>query len=695
MSFKNLFIGFLVLITIAVASVLYNSRTIASNQQSIENITDHVYPYINTLNEFDMMITRSKMLITNWVYLPYSSEDKDELKALHESGYPTLKKELQALLADQVHQQDTGALRQLFTEFEQLLVIEQDIMMSLTELTDYEDDPAIMFEAEELIELEVLERTPQLQSSLAAIIQTNRSKAQAQKLEMQASLTQLEQVVWGVGIAIILIIIFSYLYIHAQITRPVLKMRNTLLSLADGKPLEVLKSKESTVIGKMNNALAKLANTSKHTATFAQHIGEGNYEADYQLLSEDDLMGTSLMNMRDRLKDYAHNMEEKVATRTKQLEEKQNELTLKNAALISSEEEIRQNAEELQTVNENLSSANGLLESQQKELQKKNDELKASEEEIRQNSEELQAVNEHLNETKSELEKAFTNEKESKAKLEQAFIDLKETQSQLVQAEKMSSLGQLTAGVAHEINNPINFVYAGANTLQNVIDEMCQIVNQYDKVSIDDTYEIMKEKLTSIQNLKAELYFEDMEEDLKGLVKDIILGADRTQKIVQSLKTFSRLDEEDRKKADIEENIEATLTILNSQFDNRIVIVKSFEEKLPMIDCHIGQINQVFMNLITNACQAIEGKGTVSLKLWAERDKNAYYIEIGDSGTGMSQETLDQIFNPFFTTKDVGEGTGLGLSITHGIIEKHGGHITASSELGKGSTFTIQLPIEK
>lgn len=673
MSFKKLFAGFLIAITIAIVNVSYNSKTVADNQKSIESITNKVYPYINKLNEFDMMITRSKMLITNWVYLPYSHDDKAALKKLHSTAYPKLKETLLSSLTEQRHETDAAILDSIFGEFESLLGIEQEIMDALETMTDYED-PATMFDNEEIIELEVLPRTSAIQLNLQKVISINQEKAQTQKERMLGSLDQLEKVVLGLGLAITLIMILSYLYIRSQITKPVTIMRNKLLGLSEGNLPNVDVKNTSTVIGKMNEALARLANNFKLTANFAEEIGKGNYDADYEALGKGDILGNSLLHMRDSLKDYAHNMEKKVEHRTAELQQKQKELAIKNQELVASEEEIRQNAEEIQAVNDHLSKVMESLES-------KNNALQASEEEIRQNAEELSAVNEHLNKTNKMLEVAMN--------------ELKDTQSQLIQTEKMSSLGQLTAGVAHEINNPINFVFAGANTLKNVIDELCTIVNKYAALDIHGDTEQLLAHLKEIEEIKVEVHFDEMEEDMLGLIDDIILGADRTQKIVQSLKTFSRLDEEDLKKADVVENLEATLTILNSQLDNRIEIVKEYDPNLPMIDCHIGQINQVFMNLINNACQAIKGKGQVTLKTWADRATNQCFIQIKDTGTGMEEEVLDKVFEPFFTTKDVGEGTGLGLSIAHGIIEKHNGTIKVESEVGKGSAFTLMLPIDQ
>ncbi|MFT5916637.1 MAG: signal transduction histidine kinase [Bacteroidia bacterium] len=312
------------------------------------------------------------------------------------------------------------------------------------------------------------------------------------------------------------------------------------------------------------------------------------------------------------------------------------------------------------------------------QLQHNAEEMAAQNEELRQQSEELMITNESLGLTSQQLEKSMGA--------------VKDAQMQLVQAEKMSSLGQLTAGIAHEINNPINFVYAGADTLKMLINDVSELLIKYDDITPDDSKERLIEKLQEIEEFKNGIDYHELDDDIKGLIADIINGAERTQAIVKSLKTFSRHGEEDIKYADLHENIESTLVILRSKMGSRVTLIKDYDEFLPTVNCNAGQINQVFMNLIGNANQAIEGKGTITISTRYDKDTNKVHLIFSDTGSGMPKEVQQRIFEPFFTTKDVGKGTGLGLSISHGIIEKHQGTITVESEMGKGTTFHIMLP---
>ena len=272
--------------------------------------------------------------------------------------------------------------------------------------------------------------------------------------------------------------------------------------------------------------------------------------------------------------------------------------------------------------------------------------------------------------------------------LEKTLEELKSTQTQLVDSEKMASLGQLTAGVAHEINNPINFVSGNVQPLRRDIDDLMEILGVYQRVVQEKGLE---SEFGEAKELQEELDYDYLVEEIDQLMKGISEGAERTAQIVRSLRNFSRMDEDSRKRADLHEGLESTLLILRNQFKNRIEVVRDFGE-LPQIMCYPGKLNQVFMNILTNAIQAIEGKGEIRLKTRLQGEW--VRIEIGDTGKGMPEEVRKRIFEPFFTTKDVGHGTGLGLSISFGIIEKHGGRIEVESEIGKGTTFIITLPLE-
>ena len=271
--------------------------------------------------------------------------------------------------------------------------------------------------------------------------------------------------------------------------------------------------------------------------------------------------------------------------------------------------------------------------------------------------------------------------------LNRAHQELKEAQQQLVQSEKMASLGQLTAGIAHEINNPINFVSANVKPLQRDIDDILGILRMYDDLREGSD---IGPALARIDAAKREVDLDYIIDEMRQLLRGIEEGAGRTAEIVRGLRNFSRLDESALKRIDLHEGIDSTLVLLHSTYKGRIELVKEYGT-LPAVECYPSQINQVFMNLLTNAIQAISEEGRITIRTRAVGE--TIEVAIADTGTGMDQEVRAKIFDPFFTTKDVGKGTGLGLSISHGIIEKHHGAIAVASRPGEGTTFTITLPV--
>ncbi len=306
-----------------------------------------------------------------------------------------------------------------------------------------------------------------------------------------------------------------------------------------------------------------------------------------------------------------------------------------------------------------------------------------------------------INKQKKEVEKTRNQLVEKVQEIElknrqlnQTLEELKKAQAQLVSSEKMASLGQLTAGIAHEINNPVNFTYAGALSLKTDFNELIQLLEQYRLISLDN----VTTALPLAKEMEKKVAYPEIRYEIDELLVSVKRGAERTAEIVKSLRTFSRLDEDTLKKADVEENLDATLVMLNSQYKERIEIVKKYG-KIPPIECFPGQLNQVFMNILLNAIQAIEGNGKIYISTSYPaahangKYKDAVEISIRDTGTGMSAEVIQNIFEPFFTTKDVGMGSGLGLSVSFGIIEKHKGEIKVFSEVGKGAEFAIILPL--
>jgi signal transduction histidine kinase len=258
---------------------------------------------------------------------------------------------------------------------------------------------------------------------------------------------------------------------------------------------------------------------------------------------------------------------------------------------------------------------------------------------------------------------------------------------QLIQSEKLASLGQLTAGIAHEINNPINFVSANIEPLKQDFEELQMLIEQYTALqhSTNVSHDLLK-----IQQMSHQIDVSYLIEEIKALLTGIDEGAKRTKEIVMGLRNFSRLDESETKLANIHDGLDSTLMLLRHRIKNRITVERSYGT-LPLIECYPGKLNQVFMNILTNAIQAIPGKGFIWINTWQQ--SNEIHISIKDSGKGMTAKVKDRIFEPFFTTKGVGAGTGLGLSISYGIIQKHNGKIDVHSQPGKGAEFIITLPV--
>ena len=293
--------------------------------------------------------------------------------------------------------------------------------------------------------------------------------------------------------------------------------------------------------------------------------------------------------------------------------------------------------------------------------------------------------------TERTTELTFTN-----TELESTLHRLKNTQSQLVDAEKMASLGQLTAGIAHEINNPINFVSSNIKPLKRDIDDIWSIVHHYDLMNKAESIEDFKKIIKEVDELKANLDVNYLKTEVDTLLNGMQDGAQRTVEIVRGLKVFSRLDESDLKFANINDGIQSTLIILNNQMGNNVRLHKDLGN-LPDIECFAGKLNQVFMNIISNAIYAIQSNGSDTPGgIWVKtslKDDQTVRISIKDNGAGMSAEVKAKIFEPFFTTKDVGKGTGLGLSIVFQIIEMHNGQIDVISNPNEGTEFIIDLPI--
>jgi len=288
-----------------------------------------------------------------------------------------------------------------------------------------------------------------------------------------------------------------------------------------------------------------------------------------------------------------------------------------------------------------------------------------------------------------ELENANTE-------LSETLENLQKTQVQLVDAEKMASLGQLTAGIAHEINNPINFVVGNVSPLKRDIDEIVEVLESFKEANSENG---SPEKIQAALQLEKEYEVPFLVEEINSLISGIKEGASRTAEIVQGLRNFSRTDDADSQLFNVNDGIESTLVILQNIMKNDIVVEQELGDDLPNIECYPGKLNQVFANILTNSAQAISKRfepgnslGRIHIKTYQVGD--VVKIELTDNGGGIPEEVRSKIFDPFFTTKEVGEGTGLGLSIVYSIIEAHFGRIYVTSEDNEGSTFHIELPLK-
>lgn len=289
--------------------------------------------------------------------------------------------------------------------------------------------------------------------------------------------------------------------------------------------------------------------------------------------------------------------------------------------------------------------------------------------------------------------------KKSRDELEKALSELTNTQTKMIQSEKMASIGQLAAGVAHEINNPTGFVSSNINTLSDYHNDIGRLLVEYRKLVSDlkdnmagnQTPSSVYEQVKRLEKLESEVDIDFILNDSKELIKESQEGTERIKKIVFDLKDFAHPGEDKLQSADINNCLESTLNVVWNELKYKATVTKEYGD-LPLVECYPQQLNQVFMNLFVNAAQAIGEKGEIKI---VTRAVDGYAeIKISDTGSGIPKENLSKIFEPFFTTKEVGKGTGLGLNVVYKIIEKHKGTIDAESIVGKGTTFIIRIPVE-
>ena len=300
--------------------------------------------------------------------------------------------------------------------------------------------------------------------------------------------------------------------------------------------------------------------------------------------------------------------------------------------------------------------------------------------ELKKNQDDLIKKNKEIDESRKDIQLAL-------ARLEKAHEELKASQLKILQQEKMASIGQLAAGVAHELNNPMSFISSNLGTLEKYINRLVDFIRAQSEALKSVQSDAVLKKM---DKKRLEVKLDYILEDARVLLKESLDGSDRVKTIVRGLNSFSRMDEEEYKKSDINECIESAITIVWNELKYKSKLEKNYGS-LPLSMCYPRQMNQVFVNLLINAVNAIVDKGVIAIKTWHQ--DGFVWIAVSDTGIGIPGKNLARIFEPFFTTKETGKGTGLGLSITYEIIQRHKGEITVVSEAGKGTTFTIKIPV--
>jgi hemerythrin-like metal-binding protein len=355
----------------------------------------------------------------------------------------------------------------------------------------------------------------------------------------------------------------------------------------------------------------------------------------------------------------------------------------------SHEEAVRKaNAFMTQSANvlmEALNEMYGKLGDKTLEVIQKNQELEAEQDALKALNEQLE---ERVQQRTAAVEQANKQLLANNVELKQLNEKLESAHVQLLQSEKMASIGQLAAGVAHEINNPVGFVNSNLGTLGKYITSMFSVISAYETAEA----KVGPNTCPEVSQIKKTLDFNYLKEDIPSLLKESQDGLARVTRIVQDLKDFSHVDEANWQQANLEQGIDSTLNVVANEIKYKAEVVKQYAG-LPLVECMPSQLNQVFMNMLMNAAQAIESKGTITVRTGSSGDE--VWVEVEDTGKGISPENLSRIFDPFFTTKPIGKGTGLGLSLSYGIVQKHHGRIEVKSEVGKGSTFRVWLPMRQ
>lgn len=308
--------------------------------------------------------------------------------------------------------------------------------------------------------------------------------------------------------------------------------------------------------------------------------------------------------------------------------------------------------------------------------------LRRAEQSLRESRDQLE---QKVQERTSDLQSANAALRAEHARQEELIEKLAAAHTQLLQSEKMASIGQLAAGVAHEINNPVGFVSSNMGSLKRYAEGLVRVIGAYEQCE----GELTESTRSAIAGIKGQLELDYIREDIGQLIDESSDGLARVRQIVQDLKNFSHPDSHDQEWADLEAGLDSTLNVVWNELKYKADVVKEYG-RIPAVRCIASQINQVFMNLLVNAAHAIAERGRITLRTGTDGD--LAWVEVEDTGSGIRPEHLDRIFDPFFTTKPVGKGTGLGLSLSYRIVQRHGGRIEVRSELGKGSAFRVIVP---
>lgn len=302
--------------------------------------------------------------------------------------------------------------------------------------------------------------------------------------------------------------------------------------------------------------------------------------------------------------------------------------------------------------------------------------------ELRESRDQLEA---RVLERTTDLQTANATLQAEKLRQEELIRKLEEAQHQLLHSEKMASIGVLAAGVAHEINNPIGFVNSNVGTLRRYVRNMLRLLEAYEQAEALMPANVRQ----NIDRLKNEIDAAYLQEDIGSLLSESLEGLERVKRIVQDMKDFAHADRGERQPANLEKGLDSTLNVVWNELKYKAEVIKEYGN-IPVVECAPSQLNQVFMNLLTNAAHAIEDRGKIILR--TGHDEENVWVEVADTGKGIEPEYLRRIFEPFFTTKPIGKGTGLGLSLSYGIVKKHGGRIDVRSQPGQGSAFRVVLP---